>query len=442
MGYLQPQEGQGTCASFTRGSLPPKPLPTLPKDLRPIVLGSCASKLFARLLPNRCEPYLGPKTPYQKSARSHRQACDYMFSAWRIFELCRDWGVPLTMVKVDVQKAFDSVDRPKLLAKLRGRLGNTHEMACWEGLLSNTQALLTTPWGTTLFEMLSGIKQGAIESPRFFSLLMEEAVEETALKFEWETRPRLFDDFPFSCSLFMDDGLLWNRTPAQVGLMLDQLLGVLREYGLRLNVKKCQLYCSQDVPGAHTVVVQGVQMVAGKDIEVMGLQMRKGLSVCELLQPLVARAKAKFWSLKHLLRSRTPIKGRVKLLQRVVTGAALWCIAAVPPCRAAMGLLNSMQAMLVGWMMRLSRYQSETWVQFRQRVVRSARNVLHSSGSARWSTLWLQRWWDYSGHRVRTILSEAPPLEVHFWTNFGHFRGGVGFNNQGRGLGMDVTSRS
>ncbi|CAE7218587.1 unnamed protein product [Symbiodinium sp. CCMP2592] len=185
------------------------PQPLGPRDLRPIALGSAASKLFSRLLLNRSLPFLGPRSPYQ-CARQHRQSCDYVFSVWRIFELCREWGLPLTCAKIDVQKAFDSVSRPRLIEKLRSRLGDTPEMACWEQLLHDTRALLVSPWGVSGFLMQSGIKQGAVESPSFFGLLMEEALEETARAFEWHRRPKLFADFEWEAALFMDDGAaLW-----------------------------------------------------------------------------------------------------------------------------------------------------------------------------------------------------------------------------------------
>ncbi|CAE7579342.1 RTase [Symbiodinium sp. CCMP2592] len=382
--------------------------PTLAKDLRPIALGSGTSKLFSRLLINRCLPLLGAKSPYQTA-----RACDYIFSAWRICELCREWGLPLTMVKIDVQKAFDSVNRSRLLAKLRSRLGPTHEMACWERLLSETTAILSTPWGVSEFEMCSGIKQGAVESPTFFSLLMEEALEETISAHGWDASPSLFDDFAHESMLFMDDGLLWARDPCTVAQRLEQLRLTLLSYGLTLNIKKCQMYCSKDVVGPRVVTIQGVELQASDSVEVMGLKLKKGVSICELLQPLVARAKQKFWSQKHLLRCRSPLRGRLQLLHRVVAGAGLWCIAAFPPCRSAMGLLNSVQAMLVGWAMRLSKSEGESWVSFRQRVVRSSRVALVRYEIPRWSTLWLRRWWDFSGHRVRGLLSQAPPLSSY-----------------------------
>ncbi|CAE7713978.1 unnamed protein product [Symbiodinium sp. CCMP2592] len=292
------------------------PCPKEARDLRPIALSSGSSKLFARLLLNRCLPKLSARSPAQ-CARQHRQCSDYVFSIWRMLELCREWHRPIVCVKVDIRKAFDSVNKGRLIGKLRARLGDTAEMACWERLILDTKATLLSPWGHSDFDLFTGIKQGAVESPSFFSLLMEEALEETSAKHSWPQARRVFEDFEHENALFMDDGLLWGPDTGVVGLKLEQYLQTLAGYGLTVNIEKCQLYCSADVDGARELKIAGVCLKSVEAIEIMGLRMRKGMSMCELIQPLLARA-------------------------------GLWCLAALPPDRAAMGLLNAMQTACEG----------------------------------------------------------------------------------------------
>ena len=362
------------------------PLPVHPGELRPIALGSATSKLFAKLVMNRSLPLLGAVGPSQ-CARKHRQTCDYTFSLWRIMELCREWHRPVVCVKIDVAKAFDSVDRRKLLQTLRSKLGDTPEMRAWEGLLVDTEATLLTPWGISSFMLFSGIKQGAVESPSFFSMLMEEALHEVAEEQKWQDMELLFHDFPHEHLLFMDDGVLWSCSLSVIGTRVSQLVAKLATYGLRVNLKKCQLYCSADVAGVHELRVEGVVLRSSEHLDVMGLKLHKGMSCCELIQPLVARAKQKFWSIRHLLRCRTSISGRLGLFQRVVAGAGLWCIASLPPDRAAMGLLNSVQASLLSWMFRFFKGSTESWTDFKRRAVRDSRAILHKHGFLRWSTI-------------------------------------------------------
>ena len=45
----------------------------------------------------------------------------------------------------------------------------------------------------------------------------------------------------------------------------------------------------------------------------------------------------------------------------------------------------------------LRRRAEETWLEFRMRGLRAARQILRNAGSERWSTMWLRRHWQYRG---------------------------------------------
>ncbi len=77
---------------------------------------------------------------------------------------------------VDLEKAFDKVDRHKLLHVLQERCKNDqdrHLVDLVRGLLSNTKAL----FGEHLVETTTGVPQGGVLSPLLFNLYMEEALK-------------------------------------------------------------------------------------------------------------------------------------------------------------------------------------------------------------------------------------------------------------------------
>ena len=147
--------------------LPKIRAPKAARDLRPIAMGSAVSKLFSRLLLNRALPLLMPQT-YAQCAGKGRQTADFLFTVIRLFDLAREWGTSLVIFKLDLEKAFDSLDRGKLLQKLAHKLGPGPELNCWRSLLRGTTGILQTPWGSSRLPMTQGIKQGGIESPVFF----------------------------------------------------------------------------------------------------------------------------------------------------------------------------------------------------------------------------------------------------------------------------------
>ena len=71
--------------------LPKVPAPTSATQLRPIALGSSASKLFAKMLLARVKHLLGFQT-HAQCAGSGRQASGLLFSLFRLLELSREWA--------------------------------------------------------------------------------------------------------------------------------------------------------------------------------------------------------------------------------------------------------------------------------------------------------------------------------------------------------------
>ena len=142
--------------------------PVKSKELRPICLGSATSKLFSRMLLGRTLPSLHYGTLSQVMGEG-RQSADYLWSMSRIMQLEQEWTQGLWAVKLDVAKAFDSLDRKKFLHRLALRLGSTDVLRCWWDIFTKTEALLRTTWGSTTVDMRSGIRQG-VSNPRISSL--------------------------------------------------------------------------------------------------------------------------------------------------------------------------------------------------------------------------------------------------------------------------------
>ena len=164
--------------------LPKLTQPLVPKDLRPISMSSAISKLFSRLLLNRCLTRLSLSTHAQCSGPG-RQTSDYVFAIWRVLELEREWHRGLCVAKLDISKAFDTVSKERVLGKLQQRLGDTPEMRCWRGLLQQNYGILQSPWGVSRVRMQQGIKQGSVESPHLFALIAELCLAETAERYKW-----------------------------------------------------------------------------------------------------------------------------------------------------------------------------------------------------------------------------------------------------------------
>ena len=402
------------------GDLPPEwnqsvmvLLPKLAKPVdvrhtRPISISNAVERVFSRLVLHRCRDHLSPKHPWQ-ACGPRRQSLDYLHSLHRLFESEREWQKGLAVLKLDLSRAFDSVNRERLVLRLREVLGATEEARAWERLLTHTSTLLCTPWNTSQFTTGVGIRQGAVESPMIFAALTEWVLAETIAEFQWKPSIATYLDMELTQGAYMDDVVLWEGNTKELQVKVVQLQGKFREWGLHINIAKCSLYTSPKHQGPSRVTIDGIELKAQESVSVMSVEFRVGAGVLELLQPIWQRAKAKFWSISHLLRAKTPIAGRIRLLDRVVGGSALWLVAAFAPEQNALEAINHLLYQFVIWMLRPRKHATEEWVNFRQRTVRQARALVHRFLTDRWSSSWLSRWWGYMGHTARGLQETVVP---------------------------------
>ena len=362
-------------------------------------MGSAVSKLFARLLLQKSMQQLGQPTSRQCAGQG-RQSTDYVFAMTRMMSLEREWKWGLQWMKLDLRKAFDRVSRVRLMKMIQQRLGLTWLSRAWHRLLQPTQAFLQTLRGSTEISMQGGIKQGAVESPCLFSLLSDVCFEEASRRFRWTDSITPIDDLALRDILYMDDSVLWEVKGRDLATRVEQLAGVLKEWGLEIRSPFCR-----ETGGIN---IAGVEVKPDTHLDIMGLQLTVQGTASEMLAPLLGKARDKFWSLKHIFCRHTNIKKRIKVLDSVIGGSVLWCGGGVVPDAQALGLINGFQYQLIAWMLRRGRRADESWLDHRMRTLREARNVLHSTQLGRWSTAWLSRVWRYAGHRCRCSQRPVP----------------------------------
>ncbi|CAE7938067.1 pol, partial [Symbiodinium necroappetens] len=317
----------------------------------PLAMGSAASKVYSRLLLGRTVPWLQAGEGAQCSGEG-KQPAEYVFGMSRVMELEAEWHKGLVAAKIDIRKAFDMLHRPALLSRLKQAIGDGPSFRSWQAMLADTTAVLQTSWGCSRLQLDRGIRQGSVESPILFGWLAALILRDVKCKHAWQDRHRVFDQLECQDLLFMDDGLLWAHTSKEVSRRLEEWAAELAVHGLKLNPAKCKAYFSPYCVSQSPVSVNGNLVPQVETLEVMGVPFRVGASASELLAPFLARGRDKFWSLKHLLRARTPLTGRILLLDKIIGGTSLWCLSALAPDASALALLNSMQLQCVVWAMR------------------------------------------------------------------------------------------
>ena len=387
--------------------LPKTSLPEDPKQVRPICIGSSTSKVYCRLLLGRTQEALR-YTGSSQSMGAGRQTSDYVFCVSRMMQLEQEWRAGTCYLKLDIEKAFDTLNRQVFLEKLAGKLGCNEILRNWWHMFQDTQAVLSTVWSESVIDMVTGIRQGSVESPQMFAAVIDWVLSD--LNQEVGENPNaVFEGLGLGEIAFVDDLIMWKNNKRTLTAEAGRLRQALAAWGLKVNKHKCQLYISPYNKETLSVEIEGVPMKEDDHLQVMGLTFRVGVTAKEALQPLFARAKAKFWALKHLFKAKVPLAGRLKLLHRILGNTVLWCAAAFQPDQQALQAVNVLQAQMVIWCMRLGKREGEDWLDYRLRSFRASRWAIQRFIGERWSTCWLQRVWDYTGHRARSAEWAPPP---------------------------------
>ena len=108
--------------------LPKTSLPEDPKQVCPICIGSAASKVYCRLLLERTKEPL-QYTGSAQSMGAGRQTADYVFCVSRMMQLEQEWRQGCCYLKMDIERAFDSLNRQVFLEKPSGKLGCNEVLA-------------------------------------------------------------------------------------------------------------------------------------------------------------------------------------------------------------------------------------------------------------------------------------------------------------------------
>ena len=133
-------------------------------------------------------------------------------------------------VYLDLKKAYDSINRPRVLHIMR-KYGVGPNICRYVETVWNNQSFLLRQRGfySEPFAVTRGCTQGDIDSPIIFNIIVD-AVLRTWKNNTSSTNTR--------CCFYADDGLLENLNPEELQKDLDDIIKLFERVGLRANEKK------------------------------------------------------------------------------------------------------------------------------------------------------------------------------------------------------------
>ncbi|KAK6758097.1 hypothetical protein RB195_015734 [Necator americanus] len=154
---------------------------TDPMNYRGISLLRVMYKVLERTILERLIKHREETTRDEQAGfRPDRSTIDQVFIVRRVIEIWQRYSKPMQLAFLDFEAAFDSPHRGRLLNALSADGVPGKFVRLLDDMNQRTTAAVRTPAGcTTLFEVVTGVKQGAVAGPFLFNFAVDDIMRRT-----------------------------------------------------------------------------------------------------------------------------------------------------------------------------------------------------------------------------------------------------------------------
>ena len=269
--------GKSHSSGKTR-SLPSRSDKTECGNYRGISLLSHAGKVLLQVVARRLGAYCkakGPLPEEQCGFRPDRSTTDMMFVVRRLQEIGQKAGVSLFMCFIDLQKAYDTVDRT-LLWQVLTRIGVPPQMiAAIRQFHDGMRACVRPDDGvcSDWFEVKQGLRQGCALSPLLFSIFFAAMLNVVLQRFSEDPAilaelahmrepstsigPESTMDYARRAvwgMLYADDACIVSQSPKGIVKMVKVIVEVCRAFAFTVSAKKTEIMCMPPPRTPRTMV--------------------------------------------------------------------------------------------------------------------------------------------------------------------------------------------
>ena len=223
---------------------------SLTDNYRGISLTCIISKLLNRMILNRIKEKLDHVLRFNQNG--FRKSCSTLYQILairRIIEESKKNNLSAVLCFIDFRKAFDSINRDKMIKILRAYGIPTNLLNAIENMYTNTRARVISQDGVTdEFEIKAGVLQGDTLAPYLFVIVLDHALRTAIDKYSedlgFTITPRRSSRYPaetISDLDFADDICLLSDTIEKAQKLLKRVETACRKVGLHLNAKKTEV---------------------------------------------------------------------------------------------------------------------------------------------------------------------------------------------------------
>ncbi|KAK6745805.1 hypothetical protein RB195_012118 [Necator americanus] len=237
----------------------------------------------------------------QAGFRPSRSTTDQVFIVRRVIEIWQRYSKPMQLAFLDFEAAFDSPPhRGRLLNALRADGEPGKFVRLLDDMNQRTTAAVRTPAGcTTPFEVVTGVRQGAVAGPFLFNFAIDDIMRRTVdqCPVDIVLAP---SGYPWTDLEYANDVAIFAEKSTKLQHVVNFASKLAAAYGLRLRPDKCkQMWISSRPPTRIRVDGQPIELV--DEFCYLGCTLKNNGSYERDVQQRCAKATSAFNSLTKCL---------------------------------------------------------------------------------------------------------------------------------------------
>uniref|UniRef100_A0A914UKL9 Reverse transcriptase domain-containing protein n=1 Tax=Plectus sambesii TaxID=2011161 RepID=A0A914UKL9_9BILA len=296
--------------------------PSLVANYRPISLLSTIYKTFTRVLTNRLESHLEDAQPVEQAGfRRGFSMADHIQTLNELAEKCDEFHLPLFMLFINFEKAFDSIEYGALYKALRWQSIPEQAIRLLQTINENGCTTIHIGFDKMEINVCQGVRQGDTISPKLFSACLQLAFDQV----NWRSKGIKINGQHLNHLRFADDIVLISHNYVQLQKMAKDLQQQAKGIGLKINVNKSKLVTNQNTHRRPPFIVAGQQVEQVSEFVYLGQTIGDSTKRQKEIGRRVTAGWRSFFKYKMIYMSKqTPMSLKRRLFNSCVLPAMLY----------------------------------------------------------------------------------------------------------------------
>ena len=312
---------------------------------------SVASKVVGKAILNRLKHVLDTQLEENHSGfRPKRGCCDQIYVARMLIQKAREFNRPLYFCLLDLQKAYDSINREALWQSLRRSFSIPEKIiSILQALHHNTTGIVRAEEQTSeKFPINVGVKQEDVLSPVLFNLFLDavtrvamnkhpdkgvslEYCDDAPILFNY--RHKLNQKLMIQSLAYADDIVLVSSNLDDLNCLVQSVNQTFNNFGIQLNLAKNK-YMHMTPESTQSMTHQtpmNIEIV--NSFKYLGSMLSNNSLIEEDINNRLSKASKVFRGLNRLIWYKTSIRleTKIKLFRSIILsillyGSETWCL--------------------------------------------------------------------------------------------------------------------